>query len=87
MSFVLCLMSFTRSFLSLMSQSNAIGLYMAEPFRLVAHCPKLTSHNSKPTTHRSKPVVRSLKKKNRRRRCKPYDLTTPKYTPKGGIQG
>ena len=22
-----------------------------------------------------------------RRRCKPYDLTTPKYTPKGGIQG
>jgi len=74
------LMPFTRSSLSLISQVCAIGLYMVEPFRHVAHRSKLTAH-------RSKLVVRCLKKTNRRRRCKPYDLTTPKYTPKGGIQG
>ena len=33
-------------------------------------------------------LSRWLKKKNRRHRCKPYDLTTPKYPPlKGGYRG
>ena len=58
---------------------NEIAEFLSFGLRVMSFEP--WTHCSPPTSHFSLPVTQS------RRRCKPYDPTTPKYTPKGGIQG